>query len=118
MISLTGLVLFCEDIESCRDIYEKIGFCFTVKKRGAAPSYYISRTTSGFILELRPARIPNAREQIRFMADDLGAIMFALQQICEIEIISGNIDSPEMITFRDPDGRRIILSQSKGDFYV
>ena len=52
------------------------------------------------------------------MADDLGAIMFALQQICEIEIISGNIDSPEMITFRDPDGRRIILSQSKGDFYV
>ncbi|MCM8540840.1 MAG: hypothetical protein NE328_11250 [Lentisphaeraceae bacterium] len=112
-LSVNLLVLRCNDIEKCREFYQKLGFIFQKEKHGKGPEHYAS-DNFGFVLELYPAKqavIENTRIGFStvFIPDLVGKIVHDP----DVQILDHGkiIDNRIYTILKDPEGRVIECSQ-------
>jgi lactoylglutathione lyase len=109
--TLNLLVLRCTDIEKTRQFYEQLSLVFREEQHGQGPRHYACEGI-GFVLELYPVAVGQLPDQVRlgFSVPSLKAV----QGNCPPEVIlkqPHTVGDRLVMLLRDPDGRKVELSQ-------
>jgi catechol 2,3-dioxygenase-like lactoylglutathione lyase family enzyme len=115
MWNLNLLVLRCRELDACRSFYEALGLRFQKHAHGKGPEHYSAEDAGGGVLELYPADPARSADDagLGFLVGDLED---AARQFAARGFIAGPIrENPWGRTFviRDPDGRRVEISESR-----
>ena len=111
MTSLTLLVLYTEDIERLRLFYEACGLTMNEEQHDDGPRHYSSVLSSGTVFELYPGAVNDGRLGLRVPSLDraLDAMNTGGNRLEGKPILR---DGMRYIVVKDPDGRRVELSES------
>lgn len=108
-IQMNLVVLRCEDLEISRDFYTVIGLDMVEEKHGNGPKHY-SCTLDGLIFEIYPLgkKTPTHSIRLGFVVE---SVFFTLQKL---KISSTQqLQTPNGVVIRDPDGHTIELSNAQ-----
>lgn len=102
-MSLSLLVLRCQDIEKSKEFYSTLGMEFKREQHGAGPEHY-AYERNGFVLELYPGKPDNTR---------LGFKVLNLENaIAELTARGHEVkQTSKRALAKDPDGRTVELQK-------
>jgi lactoylglutathione lyase len=109
------LVLRCKDVEVTRLFYERLGMVFTKEKHAKGPEHYASNS-SGFVLELYPAKDGEMPDRVRLgfstpMLADVSANVLHRSDVTVLKPPYATADYL-ILLLQDPDGRKVEISQA------
>jgi len=107
---LTLLVLRCQNIESTKVFYEKLGIIFTQEQHGNSPIHYATKIHTT-LLELYPSAndyTDTSRLGFALEIDDIEAYLTKKK----IEVFSTYLmNNQKIYVVVDPDGRKVEISK-------
>jgi catechol 2,3-dioxygenase-like lactoylglutathione lyase family enzyme len=88
------LVLYCTDVEACRDFYVHLGLSFVNEQHGSGPEHLAAEIGNGCVIELYPAGKKGPTDPLR-----IGLSVSA--SLVDLE--------PGQHILRDPDRRAVVV---------
>lgn len=109
MMKIDLLVLRCGELHASKQFYEQLGFQFVEEQHGRGPVHYSSKD-AGFVFELYPLGRSELVDNTR-----LGFSVEGIEHIIPGLNLSGHyeFDGRQVYVVRDPDGRKVELSERK-----
>lgn len=107
MTRLNLVVLYSKDIEGLKSFYEGIGLEFRAERHGDGPFHYAAGGDT--VLEIYPTKSALIEKTaIGFEVDNLTQVVADLR-----EYVSEGDMANEMVRLRDPDNRRVFLTEKR-----
>ena len=111
MVSLGFIVLRTQQIEEVRVFYTTIGLTFVEGQHGTGPKHYAC-DLEGIVIEIYPtSTVETDSTMLGFNVESLATILSNLQAAGQLNDLPSDATEKSAYTVRDPDGRRVRLTE-------
>ncbi len=113
-MSLNLLVLRCKNIEASKEFYSYFNFSFNEEQHCKSPRHYAA-TNNNFVFELYPIDKTEYPDNCRlgFTVQNLDLLFSTFKNKCWIEKALFTRNAQKLFIAKDPDGRKVEISEKK-----